>query len=184
MPLTRLFLWPERSNTYRRLATVAGLPPGALLPHEAGDALALCTTWLGAATVYTTRGEYAAVWMDNAFDVRYAASRTQPAWAFWLHCAAVSLCEWAIVKLVPEIRQAGCAPLPDIDTEAMRLLTEEGLPCGIGKEHIFFGKTYAVFTYRPWRGKCRVCSLQAACPRLPSPARGQQCCIYDLTTEK
>lgn len=75
-------------------------------------------------------------------------------------------------QLVPEIAEAGCAPLPPLTPELggrLRLenvsLNPEGMPVWAG---------YGVLTFYPYQGGCPVCELRSACPkRNAGPRAGQ-----------
>lgn len=89
-----------------------------------------------------------------------------PAKGFLLHTLAVSLMMAAAGELIPEIRVAGCAPLPAPDRPLRDCLNQVGLTLS---DSGALNRQYAVMTFFPYRGGCAVCHLRDACPKRRRP---------------
>lgn len=91
-----------------------------------------------------------------------AAWERSPSAGFVRHNLAAALVMAAAGEAIPEIRAAGCAPLPAPDEDLRRHLRRLGL---ILSESGSLNRQYAVMTFAPSIGGCAVCHLRAHCPK-------------------
>ena len=137
--------------------------------RDMDECIALWETWMQHihAKKITARGAaYLALWLDplveNAVD---AAWRQSPGLGFRLHALAQTLCMAAVHACIPEVEDAGCAPVPQGSREMAAALTKMGLPATC-KEYLIVSRKYAVVSAMPFAGGCETCALQQDCPRL------------------
>ncbi len=155
------------------------------------ECLRLWQEWSALLHARTVRAEsrtYLALWLDEAVEkAADAAWDESPSRGFRLNALAQTLVMTAVHELVPEVEDAGCAPVPRASRNLATAVAEAGLacrpgepgPCGAAGVSLQLGRRYAVVTPKPFRGGCEICALQRACPRaggdgsvieLPGPA--------------
>lgn len=136
--------------------------------NDMDECLALWDQWsasLFRRVVDDAERRYFAVWLgapvENTVD---AAWEQAPSRGFRLNVLAQTLCMCAVHEQIPEVEEAGCAPVPYPSAGLVRALSDAGLPArsGAGLE---LGRRYAVVTRHPFGGGCEVCALLASCPR-------------------
>ncbi len=102
------------------------------------------------------------------------AWRHSPSRGYLLHNLAQALCRAALGKLLPEVGEHGCAPLPELTPEeakalhlavAAQLRKHEARPRG-EEESGANARTYSLLTHYPYIGGCEVCALREGCPQL------------------
>jgi len=109
---------------------------------------------------------YLALWLDPAVEGAVdAAWERSPSRGFRLHALAQTLCMAAVHDCIPEVEDAGCAPVPVGSQALAASLTKAGLPASSG-ERLILGRKYAVVSAMPFKGGCETCALQQGCPRL------------------
>ncbi|SBV96035.1 conserved hypothetical protein [uncultured delta proteobacterium] len=124
-------------------------------------------------TVSAQGRNFLAVWLGEDVEQTVdAAWDESPSRGFLLNALAQTLCMCAVHEHLPEIEEAGCAPVPAPDPDLARALTEAGLPAraparmdGEPEGGLLFARRYAVVTRTPFSGACDVCALRASCPR-------------------
>ena len=108
---------------------------------------------------------FLAVWLEEAVEAAVeAAWENSPSHGYRLNALAQTLCMCAVHERVPEIEDAGCAPVPAASAALASALEAAGLPARAG-DALTLGRRYAVVTRIPFGGACEVCILQASCPR-------------------
>ncbi len=108
---------------------------------------------------------YLALWLDEAVEQAVdAAWEASPSRGFRLNALAQTLCMAAVHEMVPEVEEAGCAPVPHASRELAKAVEQAGLPCAADAA-LQFQRRYAVVTASPFRGGCEICALQGSCPR-------------------
>ena len=130
--------------------------------------LALWNEWCASLVCRTVRAGncgYLAVWLEENVETAVdTAWEKSPSHGFLLNALAQTLCMCAVHERVPEIEEAGCAPVPKPSGELADTLIAAGLPAraGTGLE---LARRYAVVTRQPFGGACEICALQPSCPR-------------------
>lgn len=135
---------------------------------EIDQCVSLWDQWaahLSANAVTVQNRQYLAVWLaeavEQAVDSAWAES---PSKGFRLNALAQTLCMCAVHERVPEVEEAGCAPVPPPSPELAAALTAAGLPARAANG-LELARRYAVVTRAPFGGGCEVCALIASCPR-------------------
>jgi hypothetical protein len=135
---------------------------------ETEECLALWDAWcafLSRAAVEAGGQRFLAVWLaeevEKAVD---AAWEESPSRGFLLNALAQTLCMCAVHERLPEIEDAGCAPVPAPSAELAAALTRAGLSAR-AKTGLELARRYAVVTREPFGGACEICALQTSCPR-------------------
>lgn len=117
------------------------------------------------AAVTVGKGRYLAVWLSEAVektvDQTWAES---PSKGFRLNALAQTLCMCAVHERIPEVEEAGCAPVPAPSEELAAALTAAGLPAR-ATDALILARRYAVVTRAPFSGGCETCALLSSCPR-------------------
>lgn len=109
--------------------------------------------------------EYLAVWLDETVEKAVdAAWEESPSHGFRLNALAQTLCMCATHDRLPEIAEAGCAPVPAASPGLAEALTAEGLPARAG-EGMEYARKYTMVTRHPFGGACEICALVSSCPR-------------------
>lgn len=130
--------------------------------------LALWAEWsasLSCRNVTAGGRTYLAAWLEaDVEDAIQAEWEKSPSSGYRLHALAQTLIMCAVHERVPEVEDAGCAPVPESGAELAAALTEAGLPARAG-EGLEFARKYAVVTREPFSGGCEICALQRDCPR-------------------
>ncbi len=137
-----------------------------------GAAMDACLTlweeWRASLACWTVKvGDrgYLAVWLEEDVEtVVDAAWKKSPFHGCLLIALAQTLCMCAAHECVPEIEDAGCAPVPAPSEELAAALTGAGLPARSGNG-LELGRRYAVVTRQPFGGACEICALRSSCPR-------------------
>ncbi len=135
---------------------------------ETDECLALWDRWGGLLSrVFAEAGgrRYLAVWLgedvETAVDEAWDAS---PSRGFLLHALAQTLCMCAVHEQVPEVEDAGCAPVPAPSGELAEALTAAGLPAR-AETGLTLARRYAVVTRFPFAVGFDGCAGAASCPR-------------------
>ena len=139
--------------------------------HDLEQCLSLWQEWSGLIKAHTVRAEarpYLALWLDEAIeDAVDTAWEQSPSHSFRLNALAQTLCMAAVHELVPEVEEAGCAPVPQGSLGLAEAVTAAGMACsaaeGVGA--LKLSRRYAVVTPQPFRGGCEICALRSSCPR-------------------
>lgn len=139
---------------------------------ETEECLALWETWsesLACKTAEADGGRFLAVWLGEDIEKTVdAAWDESPSRGYRLNALAQTLCMCAVHERIPEVEEAGCAPVPFPTPALAEAIAGAGLPAkaGAGLE---LARRYAVVTRQPFGGACEVCALQASCPRSGTP---------------
>ncbi len=127
------------------------------------------SAFLACKTVAAQNRTFLAVWLgeevETAVDAAWEAS---PSRGFLLNALAQTLCMCAVHERIPEIEEAGCAPVPAPDMDLARALTDAGLPARPPADMeggLLFARRFAVVTRIPFSGACEICALLPSCPR-------------------
>lgn len=132
------------------------------------ECLTLWETWsshIGVCTVTAGGKTYRAVWLGEPVETAVSAAWAEsPSHGFRLNALAQTLCMCAVHEFLPEVAEAGCAPVPHAGKELAAALTAAGLPAraASGME---YARRYAVVTHEPFGGACDICALASSCPR-------------------
>ena len=123
------------------------------------------SNWLQIRTVTVNGGTFLAAWLEEDVEREVdAAWNTSPSEGFILNALAQTLCMCLVHERIPEIEEAGCAPLPRPSVALVEALVDAGLPAAADAA-LRFGRKYAVVTPAPFGGGCEICALQETCPR-------------------
>lgn len=135
---------------------------------ETDRCAALWSQWaahISVAAVTALGRQYLAVWLSEAVEQAVdEAWGESPSKGFRLNALAQTMCMCAVHERVPEVEEAGCAPVPPPSTELAAALTAKGLPARAANG-MELARRYAVVTLAPFSGGCEVCSLLSSCPR-------------------
>lgn len=135
---------------------------------ELEECIALWDAWNGSLRRSEVRDGgcgYLAVWLAESVELAVdAAWNDSPSKGFRLNALAQTLCMCAVHERIPEVAEAGCAPVPGPSENLARQLAEAGLPARAG-EFLALGRRYAVVTRYPFCGTCEICALRPTCPR-------------------
>lgn len=141
--------------------------------RETDECLLFWEQWSAASlfckTVAARGRTFLAVWLGEDVEQTVdAAWDESPSRGFLLNALAQTLCMCAVHEHIPEIEDAGCAPVPAPDSGLATALTEAGLPARAPADTeggLLFARRYAVVTRTPFSGACDACALMASCPR-------------------
>ena len=115
-------------------------------------------------TIPAHEDDVLAIWLDESVEHAVdAAWQSSPSRGFRLHSLAQTICMHAVNEHIPEIEQAGCAPVPFPDPALAQALTEAGLPARV-QDNLVLARRYAVITPVLFKGQCNSCALQTNCP--------------------
>lgn len=117
----------------------------------------------------TTSGVLVAVLEAPAERLVETTWSQSPSAGLLFHTLAVCLVMAAAGAVIPELRLAGCAPLPPPDSELRACLARQGLTV---RETGCLDRQYAVMTFFPYAGGCAVCHLRETCPKRRTPGEG------------
>ena len=135
---------------------------------EMDECLFFWDAWSGSLSCKTVTAQgrrHLAVWLEDGVENTVdAAWDSSPSRGYLLNALAQTLCMCAVHERIPEIEDAGCAPVPAPDAALAEALTNAGLPARAG-DGLALARRYAVVTRDPFGGACEVCALQASCPR-------------------
>lgn len=135
---------------------------------ETDECIALWDAWsdsLDRREIKDAGRGYLATWLSESVERAVdAAWNDSPSRGFRLNALAQALCMCAVHERIPEVVEAGCAPVPGPSENLARQLTEAGLPARAGKG-LEIGRRYAVVTRFPFGGGCEICALRSSCPR-------------------
>lgn len=135
---------------------------------EMDECIAFWQTWCAALhrrEVHAAGRAYLATWLDESVERTIdAAWEESPSRGFRLNALAQTLCMCAVHECIPEVEEAGCAPVPGPSADLARQLGDAGLPARSG-ESLELGRRYAVVTRFPFGGACEICALRSSCPR-------------------
>ena len=121
-------------------------------------------------TIPAREGDVLAIWLDESVEHAVdAAWQSSPSRGLRLHSLAQTICMHAVSDRIPEIEQAGCAPVPSPDPALAQALTEAGLPARV-QDSLVLARRYAVITPILFKGQCNDCALQKDCPQLLATA--------------
>lgn len=139
-----------------------------LAGDEMDECLALWENWaaeLRCIPVTATGKTYLAVWLGEGVEKTVdAAWEESPSKGFRLNALAQTLCMCAVHDRLPEVEDAGCAPVPKPDENLAAALCAAGLTARAANG-MEYARRYTVVTRQPFAGGCEICALVASCPR-------------------
>lgn len=154
------------ADSFIRLAHTGPLPDDAL--QELAERWPATRALLNAWRVDSGQGKtWLMLWLDQEAEDRvertWAAS---PSRGFLTHALAVHCVMAAAAEVVPELAEAGCAPVSGPDPSLSAAARELGLDW---PEAGTLCRRYALVTRLPYSGGCDSCALHKDCPRLKTP---------------
>ncbi len=112
--------------------------------------------------IATGNEQYVLVWLEAGVETEIEKLWEQaPSRAFSVNNLAQAMLMAVIRDLVPEVAQAGCAPVPKPNQRLRQALEQAGVPWN---QSGTLERQYAMLTPYPFRGGCEICHLRQECP--------------------
>jgi hypothetical protein len=121
---------------------------------------------LRAIVLDTDENRYLAIWLEEPVEKEVdGVFALSPSEGFRLNALAQTLCMGAVYQVLPEVEEAGCAPVPKPGKALRAALAGEGIPFQQPSGPSLC-RRFSVLTHYPFRGACEVCWLEKECPKI------------------